>query len=331
MGKKSRRPQRQHHHQKNHPATTLTGDSTTAAKTMGTSSSKAASGAAAAAGAAVAAASVPPPGSSRRSKGDDRSEVGKVKETTTSTSLTAPTTTVSVEEQATSGGSTHAVPEGLTAFLPKMTDSQQKLALDLCSEGQEHLFEGWSTTITEEEEDAEMTTKKKKEMMEQLEALDQSYPDGGLKGYLTNARVLLEKSRRGINPLDGWTPSIPQGQTFHLGTSHYDETEAIGIPYLGKCAFVLVAGGLGERLGYSDIKVRSTLHLTTVLKYLFCRLLDTTTYSYIHTFYICPNSLRLDYPQNLLRKPVTLNSTYKLFWHFNASTRHQTLNYHSAL
>lgn len=298
---------------------------------MGTSSSKAASGAAAAAGAAVAAASVPPPGSSRRSKGDDGSEVGKVKETTTSTSLTAPTTTVSVEEQATSGGSTHAVPEGLTAFLPKMTDSQQKLALDLCSEGQEHLFEGWSTTITEEEEDAEMTTKKKKEMMEQLEALDQSYPDGGLKGYLTNARVLLEKSRRGINPLDGWTPSIPQGQTFHLGTSHYDETEAIGIPYLGKCAFVLVAGGLGERLGYSDIKVRSTLHLTTVLKYLFCRLLDTTTYSYIHTFYICPNSLRLDYPQNLLRKPVTLNSTYKLFWHFNASTRHQTLNYHSAL
>jgi hypothetical protein len=263
MGKKTRRPQRQQHHQKNPPATTSTGDSTTA-KTMGTSSSKAASGAAAAA----AAASVPPPGSS--SKGDNVREVGKAKDTTspTSTSLTAPTTTttVSAEEEATSGSSTHAVPEGLTAFLPKMTEFQQKLALDLCSEGQEHLFEGWSTTITEEEKEAdvEMMTTKKKEMMEQLEALDQSYPDGGLKGYLTNARVLLDKSRRGINPLDGWTPSIPQGETFHLGTSHYDETEAIGIPYLGKCAFVLVAGGLGERLGYSDIKVRSKLHRTQV-------------------------------------------------------------------
>lgn len=204
---------------------------------MGTSSSKAAT--------ATAAAAVSAPSSGRNRKGD------ATKGTATSTSVTAPTG--SVGEEATSGSIIAVVPpEGLTAFLPNMTESQQKLALDLCAEGQGHLFEGWSATTTTDDE----TTTKKKEVMEQLEALDQSYPDGGLKGYLTNARVLLEKSRKGINPLDGWTPSIPQGETFHLGTSHYDETEAIGIPYLGKCAFVLVAGGLGERLGYSDIKVR---------------------------------------------------------------------------
>jgi UDP-sugar pyrophosphorylase len=39
--------------------------------------------------------------------------------------------------------------------------------------------------------------------------------------------------------------------------------EAEGIPELGKCAFVLVAGGLGERLGYSGIKIGLPVDLVT--------------------------------------------------------------------
>jgi UDP-sugar pyrophosphorylase len=42
---------------------------------------------------------------------------------------------------------------------------------------------------------------------------------------------------------------------FSLGTDEYNKTEKIGLRELGKCGFVLVAGGLGERLGYKGIKV----------------------------------------------------------------------------
>lgn len=232
MGKKSKRPQRQHHqqqHPKTKPSKTSTGTTATTSSTMGTSASTAAATAT--------------PGDAESEVLTEAAAPAKEEEVTT-------TADTGVEE----GTAKHVIPEGLTAFLPQLTESQKQLALELCSEGQEHLFEGWSSSTTPDK-DEDKESKKKIQMMEQLEALDQSYPDGGLKGYVRNARVLLEKSRQGINPLEGWTPSIPRGDTFHLGTTHYDETEAIGIPYLGKCAFVLVAGGLGERLGYGDIKV----------------------------------------------------------------------------
>jgi hypothetical protein len=56
--------------------------------------------------------------------------------------------------------------------------------------------------------------------------------------------------------LDGWTPSIPEGESFELETKEYKATEKLGIKQLGSTGFVLVAGGLGERLGYNGAKVR---------------------------------------------------------------------------
>jgi len=91
--------------------------------------------------------------------------------------------------------------------------------------------------------------------MSKLELVDQSYPDGGLTGYLTNAIALLEKSRRGENPLEGWIPSVPKGEAFEVGTDAFLRSEELGLKEVGKCGFILVAGGLGERLGYGDIKV----------------------------------------------------------------------------
>lgn len=113
-----------------------------------------------------------------------------------------------------------------------------------------HLFEHWSSENNSADDD-----EKKKAFMSKLESIDQSYPDGGLIGYLKNATNLLEKSRRGENPLEGWTPSVPQGESFTVGTDAFMSTEALGLDEVGKCGFVLVAGGLGERLGYGDIKV----------------------------------------------------------------------------
>lgn len=121
-----------------------------------------------------------------------------------------------------------------------LTESQSMLVRQLCSQGQDHLFQDATTARI---------------LLQQLETLDLSYPTG-LRGYLNNAIDLLEQSRQGVNPLQGWKPSVPRGETFHLGTHDFDETEAIGLQYVGKCGFVLVAGGLGERLGYGDIKVR---------------------------------------------------------------------------
>jgi UDP-sugar pyrophosphorylase len=95
--------------------------------------------------------------------------------------------------------------------------------------------------------------------MSKLEMVDQSYPDGGLIGYLNNAVFLLEKSRKGENLLEGWVPSVPKGETFVVGTDAFIDTEKLGLDEVGKCGFVLVAGGLGERLGYGDIKVSCVL------------------------------------------------------------------------
>ena len=80
-------------------------------------------------------------------------------------------------------------------------------------------------------------------MMEKIESVDASYPDGGLIGYLNNAVGLLEKSRRGENPLEGWNPSVPKGEAFTVGSEAFLETEGLGLKEVGKCGFVLVAGG----------------------------------------------------------------------------------------
>ena len=128
-----------------------------------------------------------------------------------------------------------------------LSESQRELLTRLNSSGQSHLFvaftKGSSPAV-------------RRQLASQLESLDKDYPDGGLLGYITNAKRLLEDSRKGVNPLEGWVPSVPKGETFELGTKEYAETEEIGMKFLGSVGFVLVAGGLGERLGYGDIKVR---------------------------------------------------------------------------
>jgi UDP-sugar pyrophosphorylase len=54
---------------------------------------------------------------------------------------------------------------------------------------------------------------------------------------------------------------VPEGEKFQLGTEDYSATEAIGMTQLGKVGFILVAGGLGERLGYNGTKVRERVEI----------------------------------------------------------------------
>jgi UDP-sugar pyrophosphorylase len=148
-----------------------------------------------------------------------------------------------------SPASTSNLPNGVEASLPLFTKQQQVLVKLLCSPilNQSQLFASWSDPST--------TNDCKKQLVTQLDDLNSSYP-GGLAGYISNARKLLEQSKQGVNPLEGWKPNVPTGQAFEIGTKDYNTVEALGVQELGSVGFVLVAGGLGERLGYSDIKVR---------------------------------------------------------------------------
>lgn len=48
---------------------------------------------------------------------------------------------------------------------------------------------------------------------------------------------------------------VPSGENLTYGDETFIKYEEIGVREVQNAAFVLVAGGLGERLGYNGIKV----------------------------------------------------------------------------
>lgn len=104
--------------------------------------------------------------------------------------------------------------------------------------------------------------------------LDESYP-GGLNVYIRKARVLLAESAAGTNPFEDFTASVPSGEILTYNPSDdvdggmtFHEAEQLGLDAIADVAFVLVAGGLGERLGYSGIKLSLETNLCTNSSYL---------------------------------------------------------------
>lgn len=79
----------------------------------------------------------------------------------------------------------------------------------------------------------------------------------GMKDYCERARVLLESSMKGENPFKDYKPEVPTGVFLKPGDPDglLDKYEELGLKELARTGFVLIAGGLGERLGYSSIKV----------------------------------------------------------------------------
>eukprot|EP00466_Bigelowiella_natans_P015325 jgi/Bigna1/89320/estExt_fgenesh1_pg.C_470041 len=102
----------------------------------------------------------------------------------------------------------------------------------------------------------------------QLESLDKQYP-GGLRSYVSNAHRLLLDSRSGANAFAGLKPSPPPlGVHLEPGTKEFDRAEIQGLEEAKNAAYVLVAGGLGERLGYNGIKVAMPTEMVTQRCYL---------------------------------------------------------------
>eukprot|EP00924_Labyrinthula_sp_SR-Ha-C_P004110 augustus_masked-scaffold_3-processed-gene-14.12-mRNA-1 protein AED:0.00 eAED:0.00 QI:51/1/1/1/0/0.5/2/645/596 len=141
---------------------------------------------------------------------------------------------------------------------------------DLCERAcaeydQKHLFESWNSPGTDDEG--------KVRLAKQLAELDKHYP-GGIGKYVTNAKKLLKESKEGVNPFADMEPSIPEGEKLDLssetGVTEFMKFEALGMDVVQNTCFVIVAGGLGERLGYSKIKlslITNLLNEDTYLKH----------------------------------------------------------------
>ncbi|KAI8531392.1 hypothetical protein RHMOL_Rhmol11G0132800 [Rhododendron molle] len=123
---------------------------------------------------------------------------------------------------------------------------QIELGKMLLEMGQSHLFEHWPEPGVDDEQ--------KRAFFDQVARLNSSYP-GGLVSYINTARELLADSKAGKNPFDGFTPSVPSGESLTFGDDNFVQFEETGVREMQNAAFVLVAGGLGERLGYNGIKV----------------------------------------------------------------------------
>lgn len=77
----------------------------------------------------------------------------------------------------------------------------------------------------------------------------------GMKLYFERARKLLLDSKNGVNAFEDYKPEVPDGVFMKPGEPEFDKYESAGLKELEKVGFVLIAGGLGERLGYSNIKI----------------------------------------------------------------------------
>ncbi|KAK8580221.1 hypothetical protein V6N13_143340 [Hibiscus sabdariffa] len=145
-------------------------------------------------------------------------------------------------------------PLNLVNNLHLLHPDQIELAKMLVDLGQSHLFQHWPEPGVEDEQ--------KKAFFAQVAKLNSNYP-GGLASYVKNARELLADSKEGKNPYDGFTPSVPTGEVLSFGDNNFIKFEEAGVKESQNAAFVLVAGGLGERLGYNGIKVALPAETTT--------------------------------------------------------------------
>ena len=97
----------------------------------------------------------------------------------------------------------------------------------------------------------------------ELTSIDAVYT-GGLKEYVATGRRLLQETGTGVSDLR----PAPLVTAPLAGTAAHASNEETAVEELRHTAFVLVAGGLGERLGYSGIKVKLPVGSATPTTYL---------------------------------------------------------------
>ena len=92
---------------------------------------------------------------------------------------------------------------------------------------------------------------------------------GGIKNYINRAKILLEFNKKNKNYLNDITIEVPKNiPHIEIGTEKFFELEKLGFKELKDTVFILVAGGLGERLGYTGIKIGLENDLITLRTYI---------------------------------------------------------------
>ena len=136
---------------------------------------------------------------------------------------------------------------------------EEKQVLSLLKElNQDHIISKYNSSSEQE----------KKDFLTQFNELDKVCR-GGLKGYLNRAKVLLEESKNKVNHFSDTTIEIPDDiPHIEIGTQEFFELDQLGFNQLKDTVFVLVAGGLGERLGYTGIKIGLQNDLITLRTYI---------------------------------------------------------------
>ena len=80
----------------------------------------------------------------------------------------------------------------------------------LLEAGQQEIFDRFNLSDTE----------KISSFFDQVKLLEDGYP-GGLVAYVNQAKKLLEASKRGDNPFEGYVPEVPKGATLYFNTWYY--------------------------------------------------------------------------------------------------------------
>lgn len=135
---------------------------------------------------------------------------------------------------------------GLKSHWVDWSEERRALVGRLILADQGHLFSDW--------EMRGVSDGLKEALLLKLEGVEQNYP-GGVCGYVEKSRRLLETARSGDNPFEGYIPQQPNRVDLTVMDGFYDRMEEVGARQFAKMAVVMVAGGLGERLGFNGIKV----------------------------------------------------------------------------
>ncbi len=149
--------------------------------------------------------------------------------------------------------------KSVETFLESFEGETADLMRSLLAADQAHLFEHW--------DHPEATDRDRKAFLDQLREVNRGYP-GGLVKYIENARRLLVEAKAGLNPFEGFVPEKPDVVDLSDFRDRYHRMERLGVEAFDRTAVVLVAGGLGERLGYEGIKLGIPVEMLEETTYL---------------------------------------------------------------